>query len=237
MTMRGASEPFYALHFLTFALSQVSGRYFTNGQSVFLQYSSRDLHLSTEKSQAGEAYASLNTKAARYLGITISDTFLQEFINEVMNRNKEVNVIELMSLFPELDSAVQNAKLEHLDMLIPEVVERFGKESDISVIVSPAEAPEDHVEYAKKSNKIVFKKDTAEVLVAMYFDLVIKEGAEWTTIRQGVVGLGGKVTSSIKTHEQDYHLSIKPTAVGIKKLGLVDPSIEDEDERLVEHEA
>lgn len=122
-------------------------------------------------------------------------------------------------------------------MLIPEVVERFGKESDISVIVSPPEAPEDHVEYAKKSNKIVFKKDTAEVLVAMYFDLVIKEGAEWTTIRQGVVGLGGKVTSSIKTHEQDYHLSIKPTAVGIKKLGLVDPSIEDEDERLVEHEA
>lgn len=73
---------------------------------MFLQYSSRDLHLSTEKSQAGEAYASLNTKAARYLGITISDTFLQEFINEVMNRNKEVNVIELMSLFPELDSAV-----------------------------------------------------------------------------------------------------------------------------------
>ena len=182
-------------------------------------------------------YANLDTKTSKYLGVTISDAFLLDFVNEMMTRTKEVNVVELMSLFPELDPMVKNAKLSHLELLLPDVVERYGKDSDISLLISPAEAPEDHVEYAQKSNKVVFKKDTIELLVSFYFDLVLKEDGQWTTIRQGVMGFGGKSTVTIKQALQDYWLSIKPASVGIKKLGLVDPSIEDEDERLVEHES
>jgi hypothetical protein len=50
LNLRGSSEVFYALHFIHYALTRVAGKYHTNGKSVFLEYSSKDLHLSSKAS-------------------------------------------------------------------------------------------------------------------------------------------------------------------------------------------
>lgn len=98
-----------------------------------------------------------------------------------------------MELFPEFDSVVSNAKAKHLQMLLPDVVDQYGSDADISLLLSPHEAPEEHAEYVKKANKIVFSKDQLEVVLAIYFDLIIKdEEANWRTVRQGYLGFGGK---------------------------------------------
>ena len=75
-----------------------------------MEYSSRDLHFSTKVSDPLDVYAKIPFKEERYLALTLSDTFLQDWINEFFDRRKEINVVELMSLFPEFDSIVKNAK-------------------------------------------------------------------------------------------------------------------------------
>lgn len=96
-------------------------------------------------------------------------------------------------MFPEFDSIVSNAKASHLKMLLPDVVEQYGEDADISLMLNPHEAPEEHAEYVKKTNKVVFSKDQLEIILASYFDLIVKdEERQWKTVRQGYLGFGGK---------------------------------------------
>lgn len=71
-----SSDSFFAIHFATFVLTQISGKMHTNGKSVFLEYSSRDLHFSTKESNPLDVYSKLPIKEERYLALTLSDTFL-----------------------------------------------------------------------------------------------------------------------------------------------------------------
>lgn len=236
--MRGTSEPFYALHFLTFVWAQVAGKFFTNGRSVFLEYSSKDLHLSTKDKNARDVYASLDSQAERYLGITLSDAFLQDFLVEARDRRKEVNLVELFSLFPELDGLVANARLGKVQLLLPDLVEAYGPNAEVSVLLSPSSAPEEHVKYTKTANKVIFKKDALELLVSTYFDLIVKnDQGVWEGVRQGFIGIGAKSTLSLATTEDAYNLVLKPSGIGVKKITLLDPSVEDEEDRVMDNES
>ena len=74
--------------------------------------------------------------------------------------------------------------------------------------------------------------------MATNFNLIVKdEEGLWKPVREGYLGLGGKCGFSLKTQEDEYKLSLKPTSVGIKKLVLVDPAITDEEERVMESES
>lgn len=76
LNLANVKDSFYALHFIGFALTQVAGRMHTNGKSVFMEYSSRDLHFSTKEKDPIDVYAKLPIKEERYLALTLSDTFL-----------------------------------------------------------------------------------------------------------------------------------------------------------------
>ena len=54
-------------------------------------------------------------------------------------------MIELLSLFPELDVVVKNAKIGKLAMILPDLVDAFGEDSDVSLLLNPINAPEEHV--------------------------------------------------------------------------------------------
>lgn len=82
LNLNGVSDSFYALHFIGFVLTQISGKMHTNGNSVFMEYSSRDLHFSTKVTDPLDVYSKIPFKEERYLALTLSDTFLQDWINE-----------------------------------------------------------------------------------------------------------------------------------------------------------
>lgn len=94
---------------------------------MFLEYSSRDLHFSTKQTDAKDVYKKLDTSASpRYLELALSDTFLLDWFMEFFDRKKEINVIELMQLFPDFDKITPLATTKYLDMLLPDVVEKYG---------------------------------------------------------------------------------------------------------------
>lgn len=79
-------------------------------------------------------------------------------------------------------------------MLLPDIVDTYGKEADISLLLNPHDAPEEFSEYVQKSFKIVFSKDQIEIFAAAYFDLLIKDQeGNWNKVRSGYLGFGGKV--------------------------------------------
>lgn len=175
LNLDSVSSSFYGLHFIGLAFTKIAGRMHTNEKSVFMEYSSRDLHFSTKVTNPIDVYSKIPIKEDRYLALTLSDTFLQDWINEFFDRRKEFNVIEMLGLFPEFDFIVNNAKAQHLKMLLPDIVDQFGEEADISLMLNPAEAPEEHGEYVKKANKVQFSKDALEIVIATYFDLILKD--------------------------------------------------------------
>jgi hypothetical protein len=161
---------------LSYILSRIAGKVHTNGKSVFMEYSSRDLHFSTKVTDPVDVYGKLaSSQESKYLGVTLSDSFLQDWLNEFFQRRKEINVVEMLSLFPEFDTYVDAAKAGVLNQLLPDIVEKYGENSKISIILNPEVAPEEHVNYAMKSNKVVFNKEALEVVIALYLDLAIED--------------------------------------------------------------
>lgn len=105
-------------------------------------------------------------------------------------------------------------------------------------MLSPPDALEEHVDNARKAIKVNFKKDGAEIVLAAYFNLVVKNSKtnEWDVARKAYIAFG--VSSTVKHYiEGDEHVvKIKPSA-GIKKIAFFDPNEEEEDDRDKEHEA
>lgn len=60
-------------------------------------------------------------------------------------------------------------------MLLPDIVEIYGGDADVSLLLNPQDAPEEFSDYVKKSFKVVFSKDQIEIFVAAYFDLLVKD--------------------------------------------------------------
>lgn len=98
------------------------------------------------------------------------------------------------------------------------------------------------MKFARANNRVVFKKDQAEITLGTYFDLVARsKKGEWITVRQGYIVLGAKIGLLFTTPdslEGNYTLKVNPTGLGIKKIVLVDPELEEDDEdRELAHES
>lgn len=232
--LEDVSDLFYAFHAVGLKLTKISGHVSSNGESVFLDSSSRDLHLSTKVTDPIELYQK-SVATPRYFGLTVSDKILEDLVQEFFIRRKEINLVELMSLFPDFDSIIPQLKLEKVKILLPEVVDKYGKDKALSVKLNPAETDEESSVYASKNNKVTFKKDAAEVVLAWAFELLAEKGDyEWEAIRKGFLGFG--VSSVIKQNAgHPFSIYLKPSG-GIKKLKLLDPHAE-EDEQEMNHES
>ena len=98
------------------------------------------------------------------------------------------------------------------------------------------------MKFARANNRVVFKKDQAEITLGTYFDLVARsKKGEWITVRQGYIVLGAKIGLLFTTPdslEGNYTLKVNPSGLGIKKIVLVDPELEEDDEdRELAHES
>ena len=158
--------------------------------------------------------------------MTLSDQFLLDIINDVQERRQELNVIEIAKMIKEIEGYIRFFKLGHLAPLLPEVVDKYGEDSNLTVIFAPNEPVEEFLDYVKKSNKIVFKNNSIEILIAIDFDMAIQSGndPEWKVIRRGYFGFGGTVQVRQKTeNEEEVELIINPK-LSLKKLGMRDPT-------------
>lgn len=67
---------------------------------------------------------------------------------------------------------------------MPDIPQKYGKKAPISVVFNPTVVPENHMKFARANNRIVFKKDQAEVTLGSYFDLTVKDKQEkWIVLR------------------------------------------------------
>lgn len=169
----------------------------------------------------------------------MSDKVLSDLLQEFHLRRREINVVELMSLFPDFDDIIPQLKLDKLKLLIPDVHDKYGGNSAISIKVNPATSSNDEeaLTFLKKNNKFVFKKDALDLSVAMAFELLVQnENKEWDVIRTGYMAFGGSATIKQDPKEKTLLTITKPSA-GFKKLKLFDPLIEDEEEMEMVNEA
>lgn len=169
----------------------------------------------------------------------MSDKIIDDLLKEFYLRRREINVVELMSLFPDFDDIIPQMKLEKLKLLLPDVHDQYGGDKAISVRLNPASSSNDEEapNFLKKSNKFVFKKDAVELSIAMAFELLVEnENKEWDVIRTGYMSVGGGATIKRDPKSKSTFIITKPNA-GFKKFQMFDPSIEDEEEREMVNEA
>ncbi|CDW90574.1 UNKNOWN [Stylonychia lemnae] len=236
LNLNGSSDIFYAIHLLSYIGTRIAGAFHTDGRSVFLEYSARDMHFSTRHSDPVENYSKLpKSETPRFLGLSLNDKFLQEFFLEFLERRKEINVLEFIQLFPDFDTVSKEMKVGQLLPLFPSLEDKYSKDDFFSLMINPIKQLEDGVEYANKNIKFQFKKDQIEILIPLIFDIVVHHNEAWDIFRQGFLGFG--LSATLKQQEdKPLKFSFKANA-GIKKLVLIDQSVEDPDDQNMEHES
>ncbi|CDW91643.1 UNKNOWN [Stylonychia lemnae] len=229
------SAEFYVLHLATQFGLRLCNAFYTNGQSVFLEQSGASLRNFTTRLEQVNQYSKLPSSDPRYFSITLNDKFLLDFFEAFLGPEKQINVATFLSNFNTLKQYVEMMKVDKLLMLFPTLADRYNKNDSISIMISPEDTLQEGVDYAKKNIKIVFKKDSADILLPIVFNLIVNQSDSWDIFRKGYVGLG--LGSTLKQLEdKPLKFSMKANA-GIKKIVLIDNKAEDEEDQNMEHEA
>ena len=94
------------------------------------------------------------------------------------------------------------------------------------------------MEAARKSVKVQFKKDAADVVIAFYFNLIVQnsETNQWETVRKCYIAFGGNNQVKHSIEGEEHVFNVKPQ-LSIKKIAFFDPNEEEEEDRDKEHEA
>ena len=76
--------------------------------------------------------------------------------------------------------------MDKLEILFPDIAEQYGLDKKINVLFFPDDESEETVQTLQKFNKILFKKDSIEILIAVSFNMVLEEAENtWIKIRTG----------------------------------------------------
>lgn len=135
---------------------------------MFLDFSSRDLHLATTKSDAKEIYD--KTKMSpRYVGYSLSEKVVDDFIQEFLKRRKLLDMRKFMNLFPEFDTYTDYLTMEKMELLFPDVAEEFGLDKLVDIVFNPKEEDDETLSVLKANNKVTIKKDNVEIINAFSF--------------------------------------------------------------------
>ena len=213
--------------FPSITLAKIAGVAFTNGNSIFLEFSAKDIHFSSKDASATTYYQKLDTKKQKYVGVTMNDKVLEDLLMEFFLRRQEFNLLELLSLFPDFDPVTEQMVLNQLEMLLPDVVAEYGSDKRVSVLMNSQRVFENDEFFndVKTSIKTNFKKDTLEMMSSTAIELIVeKTPNKWVSVRYGYITFG--VTITFK-NTGDLQYFVKPV-VSIKKLVLFQSS-DDED--------
>lgn len=125
------------LHAVGLKLGKIVGTLQSTGKAIVIDSSARDLHLSTKLTDATKIYSKLKAPESQYFGVALSDVVLAEFLQEFHQRRNEINVLEVMSLFPDFDRIREDMKMETIKHLMPESVSKYGSNAKLSVRLNP----------------------------------------------------------------------------------------------------
>ena len=76
-------------HWIAITWAKVAGSFFTNGESIFVEHSAKDIHFSGKNTPATTYYQKLDTKTPKYAGFTLNDKIVQDFLMEFHERREE----------------------------------------------------------------------------------------------------------------------------------------------------
>ena len=165
---------------------------------------------------------------------------LGEFLQEFHQRRNEINLYELMSLFPDFDKYRGMMKLDTVKHVLIGPTEKYGPNAKLSVRLNPKESSNDKetLEFLEKNNKVVFKKDVIDISIALSLELLAenKQG-EWEVFRTGYAQFGASSNITYKREHTVDRFVFSKLTVGFRKLKLFDPEIEDEEDKEMSNEA
>ena len=204
---------------------RIGGRITANENSVFLDASSRDLHLSLEKQDAVEVYSKLKTPVPRYLGISLSDKVLDDLVKEFFRRRKQTDLRKFLAQYPDFDSVAPLLNMKSIKELFVDLHEEYGDKKLINVFLNTDDENDEAKEQLDAGNKVTFKKDAAEFLVATSLNLDVENGNEWQMVRKGYVALRLNVQAKM----QGLQKLVYKMEGGIKNIRLLNTEDEEQD--------
>ena len=88
-----------------------------------------------------------------------------------------------------------------------------------------------------KFNKVTYKKDALEIMLAIALELQVqKEDGQWEAFRAGFFSFGVSAAITQKSNATTHYLHLNKFNIGIRKIILDDPTVEDVEERRKEDE-
>jgi hypothetical protein len=74
------------IHFFIITLGKIAGTIYTNKESIFLEYSAKDIHFSGKDAPATTYYSKLDTKTPKAVGITLNEKIIEDLFMEFFIR-------------------------------------------------------------------------------------------------------------------------------------------------------
>jgi hypothetical protein len=130
--------------------------------------------------------------------------------------------------------------VEKIKQIMPEVADRYKANRPITIRFNPVNLveQEDVKKFLEANNKFTFKKDALEMLLAIGLELQVQEeNGNWVPFRAGHFSFGAGATVTQRKNESEHELYINKVNVGIRKITMIDPTVEDEEERVKEDES
>ncbi|CDW91117.1 UNKNOWN [Stylonychia lemnae] len=229
-----SSQQFYALHLLAYVFTRIAGKFHTNGQSCFIDFSTSDVHLTKLKSDSIQNfYSDLPVQMPRFFGIIISDKFIEEFVKEHINRRKRMNVLEYIELFPEFDQYSKRMKVEEASDIFPNLLNTYLPKKRFSLELNPKDLLQEGLQYSLQNTFIKFGQDEINMQIPFIFDILVgKTLFSWDRIAKGYLGIGG--LSKIKQCDEGTLKFNVESNVRIQKLVIQNISTS---QNMVEEEA
>jgi ABC-type antimicrobial peptide transport system ATPase subunit len=116
------SGDFFLMHFLFYKAARMAGKMHVTQDSLYFDYSSKDLHFSTIESNP-KTVNSKNKIGNRYAGLSVPDKFMDDFLHEFLRRRKVLDLRKFLGLFPDFDGYLPMLKMGSLEMLMPELAD------------------------------------------------------------------------------------------------------------------
>lgn len=174
-----------------------------------------------------------------YFGNAINDQYLTSLVSELTDLIKDLNVVDILKRFPQTQAVTKMMTIEKLKQIMPEVAQRYDHSLPITVRLNPSGLMEQEEVQAflNKFNKVTYKKDALEILLAIAMELQVKkEDGQWEAFRAGFFSFGISGSLVQKSNSTSQYIHFSKFNIGIRKITLDDPTVDDPEERRKEDE-
>lgn len=200
---------FPAYIFGSWTAAKVAGSIIASEQSILLDYSARDLHLSTNNRTSVDVYGQIPT-SSRYVGLTLSDVIIDDLLHEFFIRRRKLDVRKFLFLFEDFRHETRRFTLGEVAELFSDLEELYGPDTKMNFILNPKEVDDETLEMLTTFNKMTFSKDSFEAQIAFAFVINLESNDGNMTqfpVRKGSIAL--KMGGNVKLVGTDMQLKMQ----------------------------